>query len=459
MYKTCQARTATLKSKTTTMAERQLSSSQGNRPSKYRRWCFTINNYDEEEPWRKVEELAEQKTLKYLVAGREVAPTTGTRHLQGYLEYFSCRSFNGVTRHIFSIFGGNPHIEVTHSSLNDNYTYCTKEDNDPFVYKGTKKDNNTNVEHAAIAEMAEMAAKQGTEAAKNAYGMDYYVSKAAVDKAANAVRSDLALAVLKEKYESATLKPWQDVVMKMLELQGEREILFVIDEQGNQGKTWLTQYITLTKDGQCFDSTNKKDVAYALNPERKIFVFDMTRATEPKMSLQILESIKNGVVFSGKYESGTKIVAGAKVIVMANSFTEAHEAQLSRDRFMILHLKPEMGNIGYEFTYWTMAHEKKTIGGKNGTPGTLKDVVDKMALHEKRWKRKFMRWGAELCKWGYNVHQCLRLRQNGYDSAYHRMKRPQDFDNEEIPTLSQQGVPDPFESSDSEAGSDDSSQD
>ena len=180
------------------MAERQLSSSQGNRPSKYRRWCFTINNYDEEEPWRKVEELAEQKTLKYLVAGREVAPTTGTRHLQGYLEYFSCRSFNGVTRHIFSIFGGNPHIEVTHSSLNDNYTYCTKEDNDPFVYKGTKKDNNTNVEHATIAEMAEMAAKQGTEAAKNAYGMDYYVSKAAVDKAANAVRSDLALAVLKE---------------------------------------------------------------------------------------------------------------------------------------------------------------------------------------------------------------------------------------------------------------------
>ena len=328
------------------------------------------------------------------------------------------------------------------------------------MFKGTKKNNNTSVEHATIGEMAEMAAKQGTEAAKNAYGTDYYVSKAAVDKAAKAMRSDLALEVLKEKYEKATLKQWQDVVMKLIKMQGEREILFVVDEHGNQGKTWLTQYITLTQDGQCFDSTNKKDVAYALNPERKIFVFDMTRATEPKMSLQILESIKNGVVFSGKYESGTKIVAGAKVVVMANSFTELHEAQLSKDRFLILHLKPEMGSIGYEFTYWTSMQNKKTIAGKNGAPGTLKDIVDEMALREKRWKRKFMRWGAELCKWGFNVHKCLRLRQNGYDNAYHHMKRPQDFNEEEIPTLSQEGVPDPFasSSSDSESEDDDASQ-
>ena len=176
------------------------------------------------------------------------------------------------------------------------------------------------------------------------------------------------------------------------------------------------------------------------------------------MSLQILESIKNGVVFSGEYKSGTKIVAGTKVIVMANSFTEAHEAQLSKDRFMILHLKPEMGKVSYEFTYWTTTHEKKTIGGKNGTPGTLKEIVNKMALRERRWKRKFMWWGAEFCRWGFNVHPCLRLQQNGYDSAYHRMKRPQDFEkDDEIPSLTQQGVPDPFSDSESES-EDESSQ-
>ena len=396
-----------------------------------------------------MEELPEQKSIKYIIVGKEIAPSTGTRHLQGYIEYFNCRSFNGTSRHIYSIFEGNAHIEVAYSSLNENYTYCTKEDRDPFIYKGLKKDAGNKVEHAEIGEMAEMAAKQGTDAAKAAYGMDYYVSKNAVDKADNALRSDMALATLQEKFENATLKKWQDVVMKLIEIQGEREILFVIDELGNQGKTWLTQYITLTRNGQCFDSTNKKDVAYALNPEKDIFVFDMTRATEPKMSLQILESIKNGIVFSGKYEPGTKIVNEAKVVIMANSFTELHEAQFSCDRFMILNLKPEMNEMGYTFTYWTKASEKRIVTGPNGAPGSVKDIVDKMATTEKRWKRKFMKWGATLYRWGFDVLKCLRMRKNGYYGEMHRMKRPQDFEETEE-SLTQMGIPDPFESSESE---------
>ena len=304
--------------------------------------------------------------------------------------------------------------------------------------------------------MAELAAKLGTEAAKEAFGMDYYVNKNAVDKAVNAVRSDIALGVMKEKFENSTLKPWQDVVLKLIEMQGDRKILFVVDEQGNHGKMWLTQYITLTQEGQRPDPTNKKDVKYALNPEKRIFIFDMTRATEPKMSLQILESLKNGIVFSGKYESGTKIVSGAKVVVMANSFTELHKAQLSCDRFLILHLKPEMQQVSSEPTHRTKASNKKTVTGVNGAPGTLKDIVDQMALKEKRWKRKFMRWGVELFKWGSNAHKCLRMRQNGYDEAMHRMKRPQDLAEEEEQTLTQQGIPDPFESDKSDEESDNS---
>lgn len=397
-----------------------------------------------------MEELPEQKTLKYLVAGKEFAPSTGTRHLQGYLEYFNCRSFQGTTRHLYSIFGGNCHLEVAHSSLNENYMYCTKEDKDPYVFKGTKKDS-TKTEKADIGEMAEVAAKEGTEACKEAYGMEYYVQKQAVDKTANALRSGMALKKMREDFENATLKKWQHVVIKLVEMQGNREILFVIDEIGNQGKTWLTQYMTIVQEGQCFDSTNKKDVAYALNPEKSTFIFDITRATEPKMSLQVLESIKNGIVFSGKYESGTKIVSNAKVIVMANSFNEVHEAQLSVDRFMILHLKPQMGEMNYEFQYFDTTNTKRTVTGPNGQPATVKEIVDKMALTERRWKRKFMRWGAEMYRWGANVHKNLRLRQNGYDEAMHRMKRPQDFESgEETPTLTQQGVPDPFETPESE---------
>ena len=184
-----------------------------------------------------MEELPEQKSIKYLVVGRELAPSTETRHLQGYVEYFNCRSFQGTMRHIYSIFEGNAHLEVAHSSLNDNYVYCTKEDSDPIVFKGPKKDSHTKRDKAEMGEMAKMAAKQGTEATKAAYGMDYYICKQAVDKAANALRSDMQMTVLKEQFENATLKPWQHVVMKLISMQGDREILFVVDELGNQGKT------------------------------------------------------------------------------------------------------------------------------------------------------------------------------------------------------------------------------
>ena len=93
MYKFCWART-TSHLQNDNMTQRQLSNSQGNtRPSKYRRWAFTLNSYNEEEPWRKAEELAEQKTIKYLVAGREIEPSTGTRHLQDTLNISTVVAF------------------------------------------------------------------------------------------------------------------------------------------------------------------------------------------------------------------------------------------------------------------------------------------------------------------------------------------------------------------------------
>lgn len=50
----------------------------------YRRICFTLNNYGEEDE-RRIK--TEAHRYKYAVYGRETAPTTGTRHLQGYINF------------------------------------------------------------------------------------------------------------------------------------------------------------------------------------------------------------------------------------------------------------------------------------------------------------------------------------------------------------------------------------
>jgi len=53
-------------------------------PNPLRAWCFTVFNYTPEDEARIVG-LA--STCERLVCGREVCPTSGTPHLQGYIKY------------------------------------------------------------------------------------------------------------------------------------------------------------------------------------------------------------------------------------------------------------------------------------------------------------------------------------------------------------------------------------
>lgn len=89
---------------------------------KARAVCFTINNYTQEEVL-KVRELG--KNSKYLIFGYEEAPTTGTRHLQGYVAFQNPRSADAVKADL----GGRPHLERAKGNAQQNKTYCSKDKN------------------------------------------------------------------------------------------------------------------------------------------------------------------------------------------------------------------------------------------------------------------------------------------------------------------------------------------
>lgn len=89
------------------------------RRNRAKRWCFTINNYTDED----VDRLRNTTDRKYLIFGREVAPETGTRHIQGFIHLGNAREFNSVK----NIVGPTAHIERAKGTDKQNQTYCKKD--------------------------------------------------------------------------------------------------------------------------------------------------------------------------------------------------------------------------------------------------------------------------------------------------------------------------------------------
>ena len=84
------------------------------------RWCFTLNNYTDEE-WAKVQGLQ----VAYLCVGKEVGES-GTPHLQGFVIFPKRKRLNAV-REVFS----RAHWEVARGSSQQASEYC-KKDGDYF---------------------------------------------------------------------------------------------------------------------------------------------------------------------------------------------------------------------------------------------------------------------------------------------------------------------------------------
>lgn len=83
----------------------------------HRHFCFTINNWTDEQI-----ELLRQIKCRYIIWGKEVAPTTGTPHLQGYLEYHNAGRYTPLVK----IFGKDIWFEGRKGTREQARDYCMK---------------------------------------------------------------------------------------------------------------------------------------------------------------------------------------------------------------------------------------------------------------------------------------------------------------------------------------------
>jgi len=124
-------------------------------PSKNRNFVFTWNNYSDN-AHDYLKELVDNGVAKYVGYCEEIAPTTGTPHLQGFLAFNNARTHDQAK----NILEGC-HVEIMLGSIAQNETYCSK--SGEMFHLGVKPISNDNKGRAEKLrwERARECAKRG----------------------------------------------------------------------------------------------------------------------------------------------------------------------------------------------------------------------------------------------------------------------------------------------------------
>jgi len=129
-------------------------------------------------------------------------------------------------------------------------------------------------------------------------------------------------------------RPWQAKVLEMVEEAPDpRQILWIFDPIGNTGKTHLARYM-VDKLGAFYTNGGKAvDITHAYSGER-IVIFDYVRDHKEYVGYGVIEQLKNGILFSPKYESGMKRFDTPHVMVLANFLPDS--SKFSEDRLVVV---------------------------------------------------------------------------------------------------------------------------
>lgn len=93
--------------------------------------------------------LYNQQVIKYSINGDEVAPTTGQKHLQGFIRLFNGTSWRSMKKKLGA---DDVHLEIAVASDAANIRYCSKSRNDIHVL-GSVRGQGHRTDLQAVADM------------------------------------------------------------------------------------------------------------------------------------------------------------------------------------------------------------------------------------------------------------------------------------------------------------------
>lgn len=250
------------------------------------RWCFTLNNYTEDEKLQ-ISSIV-PNFCKYYIVGEEVGEN-GTPHLQGYIEFKTKKRPKSIFDNV------RIHWEKSKGTREDNTTYCSKEK----VWIGCS---------------------------------DYFAS------------------LPPECIEEDKLYKWQKEALKIYKGVPDKRSIHWFWGDKNIGKTEFCRFLNIKYNvpfcygGKVSDIMN---LAYNNMKGQKCFVFCLTKVKRNNISYDALEQLKDGMISNSKYETGCFCIERPHVFVFANFPPESDydEQFMSSDKFVVKKVKKDKPNV------------------------------------------------------------------------------------------------------------------
>lgn len=250
------------------------------------RWALTYFNHPAD--WRSSVVPLIDRVAKAYVIGLETCPTTKRLHLQGYVEFIGACNKGFRMTALKEMFDKSIHWEKAKKNAYVNAKYCSKDGD--FVCK------NLNIKEMTLATI------------------DWDI-----------------------------LKPWQRAISALFAASEDprfgRNIYWFWEPHGNLGKSILSAHLVdhrgaimvggRRSDALCAVATFVKTKGHG----PRMVIFDIPRANHAGVSYAAIESIKNGLFFSGKYESGMVRFNRPHIAVFSNY--PPVPGDLSHDRWKI----------------------------------------------------------------------------------------------------------------------------
>lgn len=247
------------------------------RDPKSRQWCLTLNNYTEAE----VASLVSHASKEKYIFAREICPTTGTPHIQGYIKFrqliraSTLKNWNGRI-HWEKCRGGRNEMEIQYNNL----IYCRKDRN---------------------------------------YIANCYVPKP-------------LMTLTREQ-----LYPWQAALEDELCMDPPpRKVIWIWGEKGNVGKTEFIIYMAHKYDWvQWCAATKSADIITLASPMKCCYLLNFVRRQEGFEPYVAIESLKDGMISDAKLKKECRNILMNKPWVVCFANWPPDIDALSHDRWDI----------------------------------------------------------------------------------------------------------------------------